>query len=388
MTRTVSIFGSTGSIGQQTVDLIQRDRENFDVFCLSGASNIALLAEQAQSLRPKYVVTASEAHFEDLKQLLSDTDVQVLCGREALLDLAREPVDWAISAIVGFAGLEVSLAIAANGKTLALANKESLVCGGPLLRSKCDQHGTVLMPVDSEHSALFQAMVGEDRDAIDRVIITASGGPFRSWTREAMAGVTPAQAANHPKWSMGLRISIDSATLFNKALEVIEAKELFDFDPSQIEVIIHPQSTIHSLIGFRDQALMAHMGVPDMRGAIGYALYHPVRAALPVEPLDLAALGRLDFEAPDHDRFPALKLAYEVMERGGLTGAVLNGAKEAAMNAFLDDEICFLDMAALVERALHDPACDALGSRHEIDAIIAADKWSREFVALQKGTLR
>lgn len=385
MVKHISIFGSTGSIGQQTADLIARDPGAFDVFCLTGASNIDLLVDQAKSLNPDLVITADPSRLAELKTKLAGFDCQVAAGRDALVDAAKEPVDLGMSAIVGFAGLEISLEIAKTGKRLALANKESLVCGGPLLRSVCDQYGTELMPVDSEHSALFQALVGEKKSEVDRVIITASGGPFRSWTTEAMRDVTPAQAANHPKWSMGQRISIDSATLFNKALEVIEAKELFDFAPSQIEVVIHPQSIVHSLIAFKDQAVMAHMGVPDMRGAIGYAIYYPDRATLPVAPLDLPALGQLEFESPDPDRFPSLRLAYEVMKQGGLSGAVLNASKEAAMDAFLDGDIGFLDQAALVAEALQDPAWSQFGDVHEIDAIKRADKWSRDFVNAEKG---
>jgi len=385
MTKRISIFGSTGSIGQQTADLIARNQDAFDVFCITGANNLDCLVEQAHALQPDLVVCADEDNLDALKSRLGDFRGQIKAGRDALIDAAREPVDLGMSAIVGFAGLEISLELAKTGGRLALANKESLVCGGPLLRAVCAAHGTELMPVDSEHSALFQALVGEDRSAVERVIITASGGPFRSWTTDAMRDVTPAQAANHPKWSMGQRISIDSATLFNKALEVIEAKELFDFKANQIEVVIHPQSIVHSLIGFKDQAVMAHMGVPDMRGAIGYAIYYPDRAALPIAPLDLPALGRLEFAEPDPDRFPSLKLAYQVMEVGGLSGAVLNASKEAAMDAFLAGEIGFLDQAALVDAALQEPAWSQFGEVHEIDAIKQADKWSREFVNAEKG---
>ncbi|MEO1563123.1 MAG: 1-deoxy-D-xylulose-5-phosphate reductoisomerase [Pseudomonadota bacterium] len=378
--RKISIFGSTGSIGTQTLDLIERDRDSFDVFAISGARNIELLAEQARRIRPKIAVTADDTAYHALKERLSGTDIDVAAGRSALLDTASEPIDWGMSGIVGFAGLEVSLQIAQSGKVLALANKESMVCGGPLLRAACKQAQTTLLPVDSEHSALFQAMLGEAREDISEITITASGGPFRSWTKDAMSGVTPAQAANHPKWSMGQRISIDSATLFNKALELIEAKELFDFHPSQIKTVIHPQSIIHALVTLRDQAVIAHLGVPDMRGVIGYALFYPKRADLPVAPLDLAALARLDFEDPDEVRFPALRLSREVMEAGGLAGAVLNGAKEAAMDAFLEGQIGFLDMAVSVEKALQDTAWDHNSACLEIDAVKQADKWSRDFV--------
>ncbi|MEO0343492.1 MAG: 1-deoxy-D-xylulose-5-phosphate reductoisomerase [Pseudomonadota bacterium] len=385
MARRISVFGSTGSIGQQTLDLIARDRQNFELFCLTGARNVTLLAEQAKELQPQIVITADDASAGLLSELLDGTGIKVQAGRTALLSAAQERVDWAMSSIVGFAGLEISLEIAKTGGVLALANKESLVCGGPLLRKECATYGATLLPVDSEHSAIFQLLKGEVRGSVSSVIITASGGPFRSWSREAMAGVTPAQAANHPKWSMGQRISIDSATLFNKALEVIEAKEIFDFSANEIEVIIHPQSVIHSMIRLKDQMVLAHLGVPDMRAAIGYALYYPDRSAIPVEPLDFAKLSKLDFEAPDIDRFPALNLAKQVMDHGGLAGAVLNGAKEAAMDAFLTREIGFLDMADLVSDALHDPAWQALGRGDQIDQIVAADRFSRDFVAANKG---
>jgi 1-deoxy-D-xylulose-5-phosphate reductoisomerase len=268
-----------------------------------------------------------------------------------------------MSAIVGAAGLAPGFRVLAQGATLALANKESLVCAGPLLMAQAARHGARILPVDSEHSAVFQALVGEDTRSVERVIITASGGPFRDWTAAQLSEATLAEAQCHPSWSMGQRITIDSASLFNKALELIETREYFGFAPDQIEALVHPQSIIHALVGFRDGGLMAHMGVPDMRHAIGYALNWPDRATLPVARLDLAALGRLTFEAPDPVRFPALRLARDVMALRGHAGAVFNAAKETALDEFIAGRIRFLQMAQLVERTidalLSDPTLSA-----------------------------
>jgi 1-deoxy-D-xylulose-5-phosphate reductoisomerase len=353
--RRISIFGATGSIGVNTVSLIeaQGGAEAHDVVALSGAGNIALLADQARRLDARIAVTADPERLEDLRAALDGSGVEAAAGPAALADAAAEPADWTMSAIVGAAGLAPSLKAARHGGVLALANKESLVCAGALLRQTCAMAGTTLLPVDSEHSAIFQALRGEAPEAIERIILTASGGPFRDWTRAAMAGVTPSEAAAHPNWDMGLRISIDSATMFNKALEVIEAHALFAVPPERIEVVVHPQSVVHSLVGFRDGSVMAQLGPSDMRGPIGFALNWPERAPLPVERLDLGALARLDFAPADPARFPALRLAREVLAMGGLSGAVFNAAKEAALDAFIAGRIGFLDMAGLVEHVLN-----------------------------------
>lgn len=354
MRRKVSIFGSTGSIGCNTVSLIeaQGGAETYDVVAVSGASNIPLLADQARKLRARIAVTSEPERFDALRDALSGSGVEAAAGPEALVAAAAEPTDWTMSAIVGAAGLAPGLKAAEHGGVVALANKESLVCAGQLFLDTCARHGTRLLPVDSEHSAIFQALTGEDRKAIDRIILTASGGPFRDWTRARMADATPRQAQTHPNWDMGQRISIDSASMFNKALELIEANVLFDIPAPSIEVIVHPQSIIHSLVGFQDGAIMAHLGPPDMRGAIGFALNWPDRRALPLERLDLASIGRLDFAPVDPVRFPAVRLAREVMEAGGLSGAVFNAAKEAALDAFIANRIGFLDMADVVEHVL------------------------------------
>lgn len=370
--RRVSVFGSTGSVGRNTVDLLRR-REGLEVVALSGGENIALLAEQARMLGARLAVTANPSRLEDLRAALAGSDTQAAAGRAALLEAAAMPTDWAMSAIVGFAGLEVSLALAASTGVLALANKESLVCAGPLLRAACAAHGTTLLPVDSEHSAILQCIAG-DRRAVERIILTASGGPFLDASEQEMARATPEQAVSHPNWSMGARISIDSASLFNKAMEVIETKELFDVDNGQIEVVIHPQSIIHSMVGFADGAIMAHLGPPDMRAPIGFALDWPERRPLPVERLDFGRLGTLTFRQPDERRFPALALARQVLEAGGLAGAHLNAAKEVALDRFLARDIGFLDMARLVAHVLEklDPRGDMT-----LEAVIAADAAAR-----------
>ncbi|WP_176473882.1 1-deoxy-D-xylulose-5-phosphate reductoisomerase [Actibacterium ureilyticum] len=350
--RRVSIFGATGSIGRNTVDLIARNPGAYDVVAVTGGRNIALLAEQARALRADIAVTCHDDCLEPLRDALAGSGVAVAAGRAALIEAARRPADWVMSAIVGADGLAPGLAALETGATLALANKESLVTAGPLLMQTARDHGATVLPVDSEHSAVFQALVGEDIAAVERVIITASGGAFRDWPLDRLARATVAQASTHPNWDMGQRITIDSASMFNKALEVIETKEYFGIAPDRIEVLVHPQSLVHALVGFRDGALMAHLGAHDMRHAIGYALNWPERADLPVARLDLAKIGQLEFRAPDPQRYPALELAYRVMELGGLAGAALIAAKDCALDAFIDGRIGFLQMADVVSRVI------------------------------------
>lgn len=380
--RRISIFGSTGSIGQSTIDLIRRDKEFYDVVALTGGGNIAQLAKDAIELRADVAVTAYEDKLPELREALAGTDVHAAAGEHALIEAADREADWIMSAIVGSAGLAPGLHALRHGTTLALANKESLVTAGPLLLQSAQGHGARVLPVDSEHSAVFQGLVGEDQSEVERIIITASGGPFRDWTLEQLQGATLAQACKHPSWDMGQRITIDSASMFNKALEIIETKEYFGFEPEQIEVLVHPGSYVHALVGFRDGALMAHLGAPDMRHAIGYALHWPERRDLPVERLDLAKVGQLRFEAPDEIRFPALRLAREVMQIGGLAGAVFNAAKEAALDLFIAEKIGFLDMARLVEQVLNDMAADSNlnVNRLTLDNVLAADKEARDRV--------
>lgn len=378
--RRVSIFGATGSIGQSTIDLIARAPQDYDVVALTGGQNIAQLAADAVRLGAQVAVTADENRLDDLRAALGQSGVKAAAGRAALLEAAAMSADWVMSAIVGAAGLEPGLIALQGGATLALANKESLVTAGPLLMATARASGARILPVDSEHSAIFQALVGEEISAVERIIITASGGAFRDWPMEKLAHATPAEAATHPNWDMGQRITIDSASMFNKALEVIETKEYFDIRAEQIEVLVHPQSMVHALVGFNDGALMAHLGAPDMRHAIGYALHYPQRRDLPVERLDLAALGTLEFRAPDEARYPALRLAREVMAAGGLSGAVFNAAKERALDGFIAGRIGFLQMADVVEAALAQMSSDGCHIDAEItlDNVHKTDQIARE----------
>ncbi len=350
--RRVSVFGATGSIGVNTLDMLARQPGEFEVVALTGGANIGLLAEQARATGAEIAVTAHADRLAELRGALAGSGVAAAAGADALIEAAERPADWVMSAIVGAAGLAPGFRALRQGATLALANKESLVAAGPLLMAEAARHGATILPVDSEHSAVFQALIGEDIAAVERVIITASGGPFRDWPAERIADATVAEAVAHPNWEMGARISIDSASLFNKALEVIETREYFGVDPAQIEVLVHPQSIVHALVGFNDGALMAHLGPADMRHAIGFALNWPARRPAPVERLDLARLARLDFAAPDPARFPALRLARDVMTAGGLAGAAFNAAKETALDAFLGGRIGFSAMAPLVEATL------------------------------------
>lgn len=348
----VTVFGATGSIGQNTLDLIAREPAEYQVVALTGGRNVAQLAADARRLGAELAVTAHDDLLGELREALAGSGVQAAAGKAALIEAAARPADWTMSAIVGAAGLAPGMEALKQGATLALANKESLVTAGPLLMATAAKHDARILPVDSEHSAIFQALVGEDLAAVERIIITASGGAFRDWPIEQLARATLAEASCHPNWDMGQRITIDSASMFNKALEVIETKEFFGVSPDQIEVILHPESLVHALVGFRDGALMAHVGASDMRHAIGYALHWPERRDLPVARLDLAAIGTLNFRTPDPARYPALSLAGEVMRRGGLAGAVFNAAKERALDAFIAGRIGFLDMAAVVEEVL------------------------------------
>jgi 1-deoxy-D-xylulose-5-phosphate reductoisomerase len=380
MIRHISIFGSTGSIGVNTVDLILRDPEAFEVVALTGGRNIKLLAQQAIALNAELAVTAYEDCFAELSALLDGTGIEVAAGDAAIAEAADRPADWVMSAIVGAAGLVPGLRALRQGSTLALANKESLVTAGPLLMSEAKRYGATILPVDSEHSAVFQALVGEDMDAVERIIITASGGAFRDWPITDLANATLAQASSHPNWDMGQRITIDSASMFNKAMELIETKEFFGVHPDQIETIIHPESLIHALVGFRDGGLMAHLGPPDMRHAIGYALQWPNRGHIPVERLDLGSIGSLNFRAPDPERYPALELAQTVMMTGGLSGAAFNAAKEVALDGFIAGDIGFLDMSRVVDGVLNKMdaqnslTCDTL----DLETVLEMNHFARQ----------
>ena len=377
--RSISIFGATGSIGENTVDLIERAPGEYRVVALTGGRNIVRLAAQARSLRAEVAVTAHDDLLGDLRDALAGSGVQAAAGAQAIAEAADRPADWTMSAIVGAAGLVPGLRTVARGGTLALANKESLVCAGPLLMATARANGARILPVDSEHSAIFQALTGEDMGAVERIVLTASGGALRDWPLDRLANATVAEALAHPNWAMGQRITIDSASMFNKALEVIETREYFGIDPDRIEVIIHPESLIHSLVGFRDGALMAHIGAPDMRHAIGYALHWPDRRDLPVARLDLAQVATLTFRAPDLARYPALRLAREVMAAGGLAGAAFNAAKEIALDAFIDGRIGFMAMSGVVEATLDAISRDCgLGNAPDsLEAVLTMDNLAR-----------
>ncbi len=377
--RRVSVFGATGSIGQNTLDLIGRDPSSYRVVVLTGGRNVAQLAADAVRLRAEVAVVADEALLPDLRAALAGSGVEAGAGRHALLEAADRPADWVMSAIVGAAGLEPGLRALRQGATLALANKESMVCAGRLMLREAAAHGGRLLPVDSEHSAVFQALIGEDMAAVERVIITASGGAFRDWPLDRLDQATPEQAATHPNWSMGQRITLDSASMFNKALELIETREFFGLDPAMIETVVHPESMIHALVGFNDGALMAHVGPPDMRHAIGFALHWPERRSLPVERLDLVKLGQMTFRPACETRWPALRLAREVMDAGGLSGAVFNAAKEVALDAFIDGRIKFTRMAGVVEDVLTRVSSQPglIDDDFDLDMVVEADHLAR-----------
>ncbi len=376
--RRVTILGATGSIGCNTVSLIAEDPGAYDVVALTGGRNVALLAEQARKLGADLAVTAHEDCHDALKSALAGTGIETAAGPAALIEAAERQADWTMSAIVGAAGLAPGLAALAQGGTLALANKESLVCAGPLLMETARAAGARILPVDSEHSGVFQALQGEDPAAVERVVITASGGAFRDWPEERLATATVAEASSHPNWAMGQRITIDSASLFNKALELIETHQYFGIASERIEAVIHPESLVHALVGFRDGGMIAHLGPPDMRHAIGYALNWPERRAVGVERLDLAKIGSLTFRAPDEGRYPALRLARAVMAAGGLAGAVFNAAKEQALDGFIAGRIGFLDMASIVEDVLAKLAGEGhMGSTITLETVMAADGAAR-----------
>ena len=382
----VSVFGATGSVGESTMDLLAR-RGDIACVALTGGRNVTRLAQLAVAHRAEIAVTAHEDCYPALKAALAGTGIEVAAGPGAIVEAAYRPADWTMSAIVGAAGLAPGFAALSQGKTVALANKESLVTAGPLLMAETRKHGATLLPVDSEHSAVFQALGSEDREAVSKVIITASGGGLRDWPLERLALATPEDAGRHPNWDMGQRITIDSASMFNKAMEVIEAHEFFGLPADMIEVLIHPQSIVHAMVAFRDGAVMAHMGAPDMRHPIGFALNWPDRAALPVPALDLARVGRLDFQTPDLTRYPALGLAWQVMRVGGSAGCVFNAAKEIALDHFIARNIPFLMMARVVSDTLErfDAQHGLSHAPRDLPAVLAVDAEAR---ALAHGIAR
>ncbi len=378
--RTLSIFGATGSIGQSTLDLVHRNADQFQVLALTACSNVDDLAATARACNAKHAVIAREDLLGQLQQALSGTGIEAAAGPNALIEAAQMGADWTMAAIVGCAGLAPTLAALEQGKTVALANKESLVSAGDLMMSVARTSGATLLPVDSEHNAIFQCLDSTAPTSVRRIILTASGGPFREFGHNAMASITPEMAVKHPNWDMGAKISVDSATMMNKGLEVIEAHHLFNLPSAQIDVLVHPQSVVHSMVEYVDGSVLAQMGSPDMRTPIAHALAWPARMETPVQRLELAAVGRLDFEAPDETRFPALRLARQALEAGGAKPAILNAANEVAVAAFLGHSVNFTGIAEIVESVLsrYEPQ-----SPSSIEDVLAIDAEARRLAGVQ-----
>ncbi len=372
--RTVTILGATGSVGTSTLDLIEREPDRYRVRALTANGDVAKLAAAARRTNAELAVVADEACLPALRDALAGTATQVAGGRAAVIEAARSGADWTMGAIVGCAGLEPVMAAVGQGGTVVLANKEPLVSAGEVILAAAAAAGATLLPADSEHNAIFQCLDPTQLRQVRRIILTCSGGPFRDWSLADMAHVTPAQAVAHPNWSMGAKISVDSATMMNKGLELIEAARLFPVDPDRIEIVIHPQSVIHSAVDYVDGSMLAQLGPSDMRVPIAHCLAWPARMATPMAPLDLIALGRLDFAAPDPVRFPALRLARDALKAGGARPAILNAANEVAVAAFLAGRIGFLEIAAIVDHTLnrYDPPAP-----ETLDAVIAVDARAR-----------
>ncbi len=354
--RRITILGSTGSIGVSTFELLEyaaaRGEADFEIVALTASKNVEMLAEQARKFQPEFVAIADESLKDALQSALADTNIETGAGAAALEEAAAREADWVMAAIVGAAGLKPTLKAAQRGAAIALANKECLVCAGDVVTKAIAEAGGTLLPVDSEHNAIFQVFDFERPHRVSRLILTASGGPFRTWTRDEMASATPAQAVAHPNWSMGAKISVDSATLMNKGLELIEASHIFPVAHEQIEILVHPQSVIHSMVEYVDGSVLAQLGTPDMRTPIATTLAWPDRTPSPSAMLDFAKVSKLTFEPPDFNRFPALRLARDAIAAGGVMSATLNAANEVAVAAFLDDAVKFLDIAAITEQVL------------------------------------
>jgi 1-deoxy-D-xylulose-5-phosphate reductoisomerase len=365
--RGVSILGATGSVGTSTLDLVRRNRPQFVVEALTANNNAAALARLAREFGARLAVVADEACYRDLKEALSGTRIETAAGPSGLREAGSRSVDWVMGAITGASGLEPTLAAVEQGRTVALANKECLVCAGALFMRRAAAAGTTILPVDSEHNAIFQALTAGPRADVARIIVTASGGPFRTWSKEEIRHATLAQALRHPNWSMGQKITIDSATMMNKGLEIIEARHLFDLEPDEIDVLVHPQSLVHGLVEYRDGSVIAALGPHDMRVPIAHCLAWPGRIDGPAPRLDLAKAATLTFEAPDFDRFPALGLARRALEAGGGAPTVLNAANEVAVAQFLGERLPFAGIAALVEAVLE--AASRRGVMREPDSV-------------------
>ena len=371
----VTILGATGSVGANTLSVIGEHRERFRVVALAAGRNADLLAQQARAFRPEFAAIAEPGSYAALKEGLAGTGIETAAGPEAVVEAARRDAEWVMAAISGAAGLESTLAAVERGAVVALANKESLVCAGELMMAAARASGSTILPVDSEHNAIFQVFDAQCRDAVRRLILTASGGPFRSASREDMAAVRPAEALKHPNWDMGAKITIDSATMMNKGLELIEARHLFAMSGDAIDILVHPQSIVHSMVEYADGSVLAQLGTPDMRTPIAVALAWPERLSVTGERLDLAAIGRLDFEPPDPERFPALALARQALESGGTEPAALSAANEVAVAAFLSERIGFLQIAEIAGDTV---AAMGSGRLAGLDDVRSADREARE----------
>ena len=372
--RSVTILGSTGSVGCNTVDLISRQPDRFRVEALTANGNAELVAKQARALGARVAVVADPDRYGRLKECLAGSGVEAMAGAEAVVEAAARPAEWVMSAIVGAAGLPPTLAAARRGVVVALANKECLVCAGDVLMREIQRHRATLLPVDSEHSAIFQVFDFEQPDKVERIVLTASGGPFRERNRETMAHVTPEEAVAHPNWSMGAKISVDSATMMNKGLEIIEAYHLFPVTKDRIGILVHPQSVVHSMVEYVDGSVLAQLGTPDMRTPIAFALGWPRRMAAPTPRLRLEDVGTLTFEAPDLERFPALRLSQEALRTGGAAPNILNAANEVAVCGFLQRRIGFLDIPKIVEKVLETAPN---GNLETVDDVNEADRAAR-----------
>ncbi|WP_135077970.1 1-deoxy-D-xylulose-5-phosphate reductoisomerase [Terasakiella sp. SH-1] len=377
--KSISILGSTGSIGTNTVDLIKRNPDQFNVISLTGNSNVKLLAKQAKELQAEFVCVADSVNYTALKEELDGFDIEIGAGEEAVIEAAKRDADWVMASIVGAAGLAPTFEAIKRGAIIGLANKESLVCAGDLMMQAVQEYRATLLPVDSEHNAIFQVLDFKRPEGIEKIILTASGGPFRTFSKAQMQSVTPAQAVAHPNWSMGAKISVDSASMMNKGLELIEAFHLFPVAEENIEVLVHPQSVIHSMVSYIDGSVLAQLGSPDMRTPIAYSLAWPDRMPAPSPKLNLAEIAQLNFEQPDLERFPALRLAREALQAGQSAPCVLNAANEVAVSAFLKEQIGFLDIPACVEEVLNNFDHKDLKM---IEQVLNTDKKARE-LALQ-----
>lgn len=377
--RKIAILGSTGSIGTQALDVISKHPGRFEAYALTANNQVELLIEQARRFLPEIVVIANESKHALVKDALSDLPIKVWAGSEAICQVVQsEPIDVVLTAMVGFSGLKPTIEAVKAGKTIALANKETLVVAGELITSLALKHRTPILPVDSEHSAIFQCLNGEGHNRIAKIILTASGGPFRTFSKEKLANVTKAQALNHPNWNMGAKVTIDSSTLMNKGFEMIEAKWLFDVHPSEIEVVVHPQSIIHSMVQFEDSSVMAQLGQPDMRVPIQYALSYPERLPLNVKPLDFTELATLTFEKPDTDKFRNLAFAYQAVEKGGNMPCILNAANEIAVASFLQEKTGYLQMSEIIEKTMQSVS---FVNNPSLEDYLQTDKEARRYAS-------